>query len=203
MNRFDNQDDDRPLQGPWSRRPVEAPPKRDDFPGEEVEAGYGSRNEYDDEPLPGPWGRRRAETPPERNDSPGGGTEAGYRSRSDYDDAPKPNQWSPEREVPTLSRESPENDSVAHGHSFKIKRREPEDTGTEQRAIPECPREAVCEERPNGNDCHDSGHPRALLNHLFSPSGIYAGIIMAEVLGGRGGRNRLQSSVVGRQNRRY
>ncbi|KJR98344.1 MAG: hypothetical protein VR68_10795 [Peptococcaceae bacterium BRH_c4a] len=188
MNRID---DDRPLSGPWSRRPMEAPPKRNDFPGEEVEAGYGSRNEYDDASLPG------------RNDSPGRGAEAGNRSRSDYDDAPKPNQWNPEREVSTLRREDPENNPVVHGHSFKIKSREPEDAVTEQRAIPECPREAVCEERPNGNDCHDSGHPRALLNHLFSPSGIYAGIIMAEVLGSRGGRNGRQSSVVGRQYRRY
>jgi len=200
MNRFDSQDDDRPLQGPWSRRPVEAPPERNDYPEQEAGAGYGSRNEYDDEPLQGPWGRRPAETPPERNDSPGGGAEAGYRSR-DYDDVPGPNQWNQEREVPTLSREGPENDSVVHGQSFRIKKRESEDAGTEQRAIPECPREAVTE-KPY-NDCPDSGHPRALLNNLFSPSGIYAGIIMAEVLGGRGGRNRLQSSVAGRQNRRY
>jgi len=202
MNRIDNQDD-RPLSGPWSRRPVEVPPERNDYPGQEVGAGYGSRNEYDDEPLQGPWGRRPAEAPPERNDSPVGGSEAGYRSRSDYEDVPGPNQWNPEREVSTLRREVPENDSVVHGHSFKIKKREPEEAGTEQRAIPECPREAVSEERPNGNYCPDSGHPRAMLNHLFSPSGIYAGIVMAEVLGGRGGRNRLQSSVVGRQNRRY
>lgn len=203
MNRIDNQYDDRPLSGPWSRRPAEAPPKRNDFPGEEVEAGYGSRNEYDKEPLPGPWGQRRAETPPERNDSPGGGAGAGYRSRSDYDDVPQPDQWSPEREVPSLRREDPENHPVVHGHSFKIKSREPEDAVTEQRAIPECPREAVSEETTYDNDCPDSDHPRALLNHLFSPSGIYAGIVMAEVLGSRGGRNGRQSSVVGRQYRRY
>jgi len=171
---------------------VETPPERNDFPGKETRAGYGSGNEYDEAPLPGPWGRRPVETNEEWDDSPGD-----HKVDSETEQRE-------EREVPTLRREDRDKGPVIQAQSFKIKNREPDDACTEQLIVPDSLTAALGEEKPfgNENDCPKPVHPRALMNRLFSPSGIYAGIIMAEVLGSRGGRNGRQSGV-GRQNRRY
>lgn len=147
----------------------------------------------DDRPLSGPWSRRPVETSAEWDDSPG-----------DHKVDSETEQWE-KREVPISRREDRDNDPVIRGHGFIIKSGVSEDDGTEQLNVPESQTAALSEEKPygNGDNCPDSVQPRALLNHLFSPSGIYAGIVMAEVLGSRGGRNGLQASVVGRQYRRY
>lgn len=151
--------------------------------------------EYDDRPLPGPWNRRRPEYPgPLENDpgpaeaapaplekAPGPVTGAG-----EPEDVPLPGPWNRRREPePARGRPETETAPAESGNENANESRAVSAAAMQYNpeAIPEEP--GFCGEK---QQCPGRGRRRAYIDRLFSPSGIYAGIVTAEVLGGRGGR---------------
>lgn len=171
--------------------------------------------EYGDRPLPGPWSRpgggRRGHggsdpgRPPDpvAEGAPGGGgipgSEGSPGNEGDFRDIPLPGPWSRRREpgpadpgpvaadsapVPEAARGGRDGDLPAAARTQKPQPPRPvEDLGPagvpgtgEPRKEFEDPSRECRRSQPGG------------LHVLFTPRGIYSAVIMAEILGSRGGR---------------
>lgn len=156
---------------------------------------HSSGEEQEDRPLSGPWSRRREEYAPRRGNVPETAAEPGYGGRDETEHTPVPEPVRPRRRPAAVHRRA-EPEGGPEERPLETVVAEPPDAG-------KLPVAGMREAEPCIAPCQEQQYRNVLLRNMFSPSGLYAGIIMAEVLGGRGGRNGRQSSVVGRQYRRY
>lgn len=179
---------DLPLPGPWSRR-GKAPQSGGDIPAGSEAGAYGSEGIPEDLPLSGPWSQRQGDgTSPQQ---PTGDSAVGREG---------------ERE--TAGEYNSSGSATRTGQDEDRGARAPEPEGKAAVVIAEAPEGAVqytlrlADDRRDGrpdpqpDKCSDGGGHRSDMAHrLFCPSGLYAGIIMAEVLGGRGGRPKRRESL--------
>ena|GEM_PF-4721518 len=206
---------DRPLPGPWSRRQGSPAPEAE-VPGT---AGGGSTARDDDRPLQGPWspkgpeyrdagaGRSGEGTPGNEGFSGSEGTPGGEGEGAGkkLPEPTKPREQVPRTGRPTHSGPGPERrremgaDGGSPGQPRGRSTAAGAGTDGGQVVAPSGRREApTAVQAETGEEC-PAGQPGAFrdrrLRGIFCPAGIYAGIVMAEVLNGRGGRFRRQSSV--------
>ncbi|MFZ5646662.1 MAG: hypothetical protein ACOY30_03475 [Bacillota bacterium] len=174
---------DLPLPGPWNRRQGGARQPEGDVP-------------HEDKPLPGPWSRRREEYDTPRSDVPETAAGPEYGGRDQTEDTPPPEPVRPRRR-PVAAHRRAEPEAGPAGRTLEAAFACPPDVAGDQ------PAAAKKETEPCVTPRQDQQYRNVLLRNMLSPSGLYAGIVMAEVLGSRGGRNGRQSSVVGRQYRRH
>lgn len=172
---------DLPLPGPWSRRQGGGTRRPGgDVPPQGGGMTHSSGEEKEDRPLSGPWSRRSEEYEPPRGDVPETAAGPEYRGGDQSEDAAAPEPVKTrQRPVPVHRRAEPEAG--------------PPDAAGEQPATVKKETEPCVTPRQE-QQCRN-----VLIRNMLSPSGLYAGIIMSEVLGGRGGRNGRRSSVVGRR----
>lgn len=159
-----------------------------------------SGEEREDKPLSGPWSRRREEYETPRDDVPEMAAGPEYRGREQAGDAPPPEPVKPRRRpVAVHRRAEPEAEpgAGAEGRALEAVYADALNAAREQ------PEAAKDETGPGATPRQDQQCRNQLFRNMLSPSGLYAGIVMAEVLGARGGRNGRQPSAVGRQYRRY
>ncbi len=141
--------------------------------------------EYDDLPLPGPWSRPR------------GGAAGNEREEPDL---PLPGPWD-RRRGPFPAETGPDPETARRDgdadYAAAPPAREPEPVRggaafSGGAASPGEMADAGGEDRPPGaGEGRAPERRRAPADHLkkfFSPAGIYTGIVMAEILGPRGGR---------------
>lgn len=154
---------DGPLKGPWSRRRKEQPGPVVNVPGPGSEGMYGTESGHDDRPLQGPWVRRREPVPDPVEADREDIIIRPEKKRDYYTGAPAGAPVAVPEQTPEQTTE--------------IKR--PAGAAGENEEKPAPPEQ-----------CREPERDRGFTRNLFCPSGIYAGIIMAEILGGRGGRMR-------------
>lgn len=142
---------------------------------------------YDDRPLSGPWSRRREEqAPPERNlphPADGGENETGIET-GDWT-LPGPGSRGGDLSPETL-KEGPEKAAYGTAAVSEQPAADFEEANSGGREDPD-----TCRKPHPDLFCPDGENRRQrfTLRQFFSPSGLYAGIIMAEVLQSRGGRS--------------
>lgn len=159
MRIIEGEYDDRPLQGPWSRRRESRPLPGGDVPSPREEGMYRSEGDYDDRPLQGPWSRRQDPAPSPVGDDP-------EEIWAEPEEEKEYTAGSPDKKIDAAPERTAEIAKAAIA------------------AVPEEEKPAPVEQ------CRPRGREIACMHSLFRPSGIYAGIVMAEILGGRGGRSR-------------
>ncbi|MFZ5631228.1 MAG: hypothetical protein ACOY40_00105 [Bacillota bacterium] len=165
------------------------------------EGGEGMRiieGEYDDRPLPGPWNRRRREYPAPGSESSGDDLPLRGPWNRRQEPVPAPVEVEPERSVPRPGEEKEYTPGIPVERTITVSGRaatagEKVKNGDRGDAV----RDGAEIPVPEGR-CPAHGERRACMHRLFSPSGLYAGIVMAEILGGRGGRVSRRSSAAGR-----
>ena len=151
----------------------------------------------DDLPLRGPWSRRKDSSRPAET-RPADYTEdweAAGEGESVEEDSPLRGPWARRQEDPgpregegELPRTERERRPAAQEPGGGPRTASVEEAVKPDRAVaflaPPGP------EVPDARDNCPAGRRREPMQNLFTPKGIYHGIIMAEVLGSRGGRSR-------------
>ncbi|MCL6610152.1 MAG: hypothetical protein K6T66_01285 [Peptococcaceae bacterium] len=162
--------------------------------------------EYDDRPLPGPWNRREGGYPGPVARVPGPVNEGAIGSEGKDDDLPLPGPWDrrpvPVPPDPGPPEESPRTGEDADYDAAPPDHREPEPFPGRAEEPGEMPDTAGLEESRAACEKQVPGRcrrPGGYIRKIFSPAGIYAGVIMAEVLGPRGGKLGRQSPVIRRR----
>lgn len=143
------------------------------------------REDYDDLPLPGPWNRRQTGKPPSETKTPVPDKQEDVLEK--YETGTKDNKKDKEviivREIETPA---PDTEPVS---AVKNPKGAPAETiGADDRKAAGGAGESVRDIPIQGGKSPGKG--RLFLESILSPSTLYAGIIMSEVLGGRGGRSR-------------
>lgn len=169
MSRSGVDHDDLPLSGPWNRRRAENTPSADVADAVEVR-DYGGEAELKDSPLSGSWNRQTSQIPIPVEDA-----EAEKNTRS----MPRrkhniPSKPEPEQGVQSIPASPYENTVVNPQEKFGDTLFVGSDNNDKLPAV-------------NGSEI---GRERAKILSLLSPSVLYSGIVMSEVLGKRGGRTR-------------
>ena len=152
---------------------------------------------YDDQPLKGPWNRQESTPPdePSRFPEPSNSDPGVYRTGDEKEDPPLSGPWNREgtrdfpktvqKEDPLNSGESIEYDSPSIFRKQDIQSDQSSTTSKVNETDP-CNELRGKLERKLDKTCGSKGFAK----NLFTPAGIYNGLVMAEILGSRGGRQR-------------
>lgn len=154
-------EDDLPLRGPWTRR-EDFPRPVEARPAEYTE-GWETAGEgecVEDSPLRGPWSRRQEDPGPREGEGELPRTEKERRPAA-QEPGGRPRTASVEEAVKPAGE-------VAVITPY----------------VPDAP------DVQDARDICPSGRRKDLMKNLFTPRGVYNGVIMAEILGSRGGRSR-------------
>lgn len=154
-------EDDLPLRGPWSRR-EESPRPAETLPADYNEGWEtaGGGESVEDSPLRGPWSRRQEDPVPPEGE--------GEFPRTEMERRPAAQE--PGGGPRTASVEEAVKPAV--------------EVAVFTPYVPDVP------DVQDARDSCPSGRRREPVKNLFTPRGVYHGIIMAEILGSRGGRSR-------------
>lgn len=183
MRIIEGENDNLRLPGPWNR-----PRGGNRDPGGAVsgqpggEPHYQGEGEEEDRPLSGPWSRRERPSSPEQPPEPQ------PEPRPEHRPKPRPKvrrQPPPDPEFPRPA----EDDGYAAGPPA----READTVPVPAAAVGEAAGGEAGDR--TGRTCEKPMReriqsPEAYLRKILSPGGVYAGVVMAEILGSRGGRWR-------------
>lgn len=153
-----------------------------------------SGGDYDDLPLSGPWNRRRAENKPPA-DVPDAVEVRDYSGETELKDSPLTGSWNRQTsQIPIPVEETEKNTQSIPKRKHNVRSMPESEQGV--RSIPASPHKITAvnpQEKPGlpaSVSCSQTGRENAIMRSLLSPSALYAGIVMSEVLGKRGGRTR-------------
>ncbi len=199
MRIIEGENDHLPLPGPWNRPRGGNRGPAEGAPGQPGGGPYRSGEEEEDRPLPGPWSRREHPsnpgqpapgTPPEvpQDQPPEPGQEPAQEKRPEPGPRPRPKlprEPPPEQESPRPAEDA----GSAAGPAAREAGPAPAPAAEVGEAAGGeiCGRPVEKVERPIRDGARS---PEEYMRKIFSPGGVYAGIVMAEILGSRGGRPR-------------